>query len=88
MARYTNAVCKLCRREGMKLFLKGDRCFTVKCAVEKRNYPPGEHGQRRPEQEVDVQVGQEHLKRHQQEEPRRPIGPRVRGRLLRHVVRA
>lgn len=47
MARYTNAVCKLCRREGMKLFLKGDRCFTIKCAVDKRNYPPGEHGQRR-----------------------------------------
>ncbi len=47
MARYTNPVCKLCRREGMKLFLKGDRCFTVKCAVEKRNYPPGQHGQRR-----------------------------------------
>jgi small subunit ribosomal protein S4 len=47
VARYTNPVCKLCRREGMKLFLKGDRCFTVKCAVEKRNYPPGEHGQRR-----------------------------------------
>ena len=47
MARHTNPVCKLCRREGMKLFLKGDRCFTVKCAVEKRNYPPGEHGQRR-----------------------------------------
>lgn len=47
MARHTSPVCKLCRREGMKLFLKGDRCFTVKCAVEKRNYPPGEHGQRR-----------------------------------------
>jgi len=47
VARHTNPVCKLCRREGMKLFLKGDRCFTVKCAVEKRNYPPGEHGQRR-----------------------------------------
>jgi len=47
VARQTNPVCKLCRREGMKLFLKGDRCFTVKCAVEKRNYPPGEHGQRR-----------------------------------------
>jgi small subunit ribosomal protein S4 len=40
-------VCKLCRREGLKLFLKGDRCFTLKCAIEKRNYPPGEHGQRR-----------------------------------------
>jgi small subunit ribosomal protein S4 len=47
VARYTNPVCKLCRREGGKLFLKGDRCFTVKCAVEKRNYPPGQHGQRR-----------------------------------------
>jgi len=47
VARHTNPVCKLCRREGMKLFLKGDRCFTVKCAVEKRNYPPGQHGQRR-----------------------------------------
>jgi small subunit ribosomal protein S4 len=47
VARYTNPVCRLCRREGGKLFLKGDRCFTVKCAVEKRNYPPGQHGQRR-----------------------------------------
>ena len=47
MARYTDPVCKLCRREGTKLFLKGDRCFTQKCAIEKRNYPPGEHGQRR-----------------------------------------
>lgn len=47
MARYTGSVCKLCRREGLKLFLKGDRCFGPKCAIEKRNYPPGEHGQRR-----------------------------------------
>ena len=47
MARYRDAVCKLCRREGMKLFLKGDRCYTTKCAIEKRNYAPGEHGQRR-----------------------------------------
>ncbi len=47
MARHIDPVCKLCRREGMKLFLKGDRCFTPKCAIEKRNYPPGEHGQRR-----------------------------------------
>ncbi len=47
MARHIDPVCKLCRREGMKLFLKGDRCFTAKCAIEKRNYPPGEHGQRR-----------------------------------------
>ena len=47
MARHTEPVCKLCRREALKLFLKGDRCFSVKCALEKRNYPPGEHGQRR-----------------------------------------
>ena len=44
MARYTGPVCKLCRREGEKLFLKGERCFSPKCAVERRTYPPGEHG--------------------------------------------
>jgi len=47
MARYTGAVCRLCRREGEKLFLKGDRCYTEKCAVGKRSYPPGQHGQGR-----------------------------------------
>lgn len=46
MARYTESVCRQCRREGMKLFLKGERCFTSKCAIERRNYPPGVHGQR------------------------------------------
>lgn len=46
MARYTGPVCKLCRREGDKLFLKGDRCYTAKCAFEKRSYPPGMHGRR------------------------------------------
>jgi len=44
MARYTDAVCKLCRREGQKLFLKGERCLGPKCAIERRAYPPGEHG--------------------------------------------
>jgi small subunit ribosomal protein S4 len=44
MARYIGPVCKLCRREGEKLFLKGERCFTPKCAVDRRNYPPGQHG--------------------------------------------
>jgi small subunit ribosomal protein S4 len=44
LARYTGPVCRLCRREGLKLFLKGSRCFTEKCAVERRNYPPGQHG--------------------------------------------
>ncbi|MCL4793059.1 MAG: 30S ribosomal protein S4 [Bryobacteraceae bacterium] len=49
MARYTGPVCRLCRREGMKLFLKGERCFSPKCAIEKRNFPPGQHGKsRRP----------------------------------------
>lgn len=47
MARYTGAVCKLCRREGKKLFLKGDRCYTGKCAIERRSYAPGQHGQNR-----------------------------------------
>lgn len=44
MSRYTGPVCRLCRREGEKLFLKGQRCFTDKCAIERRNYPPGQHG--------------------------------------------
>src|ERR671923_2626453 len=48
MARYTESVCRLCRREGVKLFLKGERCYTDKCAIERRNYPPGQHGQARP----------------------------------------
>ncbi len=47
MARYSDAVCRLCRREGMKLFLKGERCYGEKCAIEKRNFPPGQHGKRR-----------------------------------------
>ncbi len=49
MARYRDAVCRLCRREGMKLFLKGQRCLTDKCAIERRNFAPGQHGKsRRP----------------------------------------
>ena len=47
VARYTDPVCRLCRREGMKLCLKGDRCFKDKCAIERRNYAPGQHGRRR-----------------------------------------
>jgi len=47
VARYRASVCRLCRREGLKLFLKGERCYTDKCAIERRNYPPGEHGQGR-----------------------------------------
>ncbi|WHH61443.1 30S ribosomal protein S4 [Petroclostridium sp. X23] len=47
MARYTGAVCRLCRREGQKLFLKGERCYTDKCAIARRSYAPGQHGQSR-----------------------------------------
>jgi small subunit ribosomal protein S4 len=47
MARYTGSVCRFCRRENQKLFLKGDRCFTEKCSFERRAYPPGQHGQGR-----------------------------------------
>lgn len=47
MARYSGAVCRFCRRENQKLFLKGDRCFTEKCSFERRGYPPGQHGQGR-----------------------------------------
>ncbi|ACM23196.1 MULTISPECIES: 30S ribosomal protein S4 [Thermotoga] len=47
MARYTGPVCRLCRREGMKLYLKGERCYTDKCAFDRRPYAPGQHGQRR-----------------------------------------
>jgi small subunit ribosomal protein S4 len=50
MARYTDAVCKLCRREGVKLFLKGDRCYTDKCAIVRRAYAPGQHGKKRSKQ--------------------------------------
>jgi small subunit ribosomal protein S4 len=57
MARHTGAVCKLCRREGQKLFLKGERCLTDKCGVERRSYPPGEHGRGRQRQsEYRVQL--------------------------------
>ena len=47
MARYTDSVCRQCRREGIKLFLKGDRCYSAKCAITKRHTPPGQHGQSR-----------------------------------------
>ena len=57
MARYTDSVCRLCRREGLKLFLKGERCYTDKCAIERRNYPPGQHGQARPKfSEYSIQL--------------------------------
>lgn len=60
MARYTGAVCKLCRREGQKLFLKGAKCYTEKCPVDRRNFPPGQHGpaqaRRRKQSDYAVQL--------------------------------
>ena len=57
MSRYTDANCKLCRREGQKLFLKGERCYSSKCAIERRNYAPGQHGQARKKQsEYGIQL--------------------------------
>ncbi len=53
MARYTGPVCRLCRREDMKLFLKGERCYTDKCGYERRSYPPGQHGQVRRRRRSD-----------------------------------
>ncbi|MBP1759361.1 MAG: ribosomal protein [Firmicutes bacterium] len=53
MARYTGPVCRLCRREGMKLFLKGERCYTGKCAIDRRAYAPGQHGQARAKKPTD-----------------------------------
>src|SRR4051795_5976803 len=47
MARYTESSCRICRRENLKMYLKGDRCYTDKCAIERRPYPPGQHGQGR-----------------------------------------
>ena len=57
MARYKDAVCRLCRREGMKLYLKGDRCYSPKCAIDRRGYAPGQHGQmRRKASEYGIQL--------------------------------
>ncbi|MCL2105958.1 MAG: 30S ribosomal protein S4 [Oscillospiraceae bacterium] len=64
MARYTGAVCKLCRREGQKLFLKGDRCYTGKCAIDRRSYAPGQHGQgRKKPSEYNIQLRAKQLAR-------------------------
>ena len=56
MARYTEAKCKLCRREGMKLFLKGERCYSSNCAIDRRPYGPGEHGRRRGRKPSDYKL--------------------------------
>lgn len=56
MARYTEAKCKLCRREGMKLFLKGERCYSSSCAIDRRPYGPGQHGRRRGRKPSDYKL--------------------------------
>lgn len=56
MARFTGSVCRLCRRENLKLFLKGDRCYSDKCAFDRRSYPPGQHGQRRGRKSSDYGI--------------------------------
>lgn len=86
MARYADAVCRLCRRQGEKLFLKGERCFSPKCAIEDRNFPPGQHGnaRRRKMSEHGLQLREKQkarfiygvlerqFRRHYQEASRRP----------------
>ncbi|MGI6450856.1 MAG: 30S ribosomal protein S4 [Desulfitobacteriia bacterium] len=56
MAKYTDAVCRLCRREGQKLFLKGDRCYSNKCAIDRRPYAPGQHGQNRGKKPTEFSI--------------------------------
>jgi small subunit ribosomal protein S4 len=56
LARYTDSVCRQCRRENLKLFLKGDRCYSDKCAFDRRAYPPGQHGERRGRKPSDYGV--------------------------------
>ena len=81
MARYTGAVCRHCRREGLKLYLKGDRCFTEKCAVEKRPVPPGQHGQgRRKVSEYGTQL-------REKQKARRMYGI-LEGQFKRYFVKA
>ena len=81
MARYIGPVCRLCRREGMKLFLKGERCYTEKCAIEKRNFAPGQHGKTRKAEARGLRPpaareaeGQAHLRR-----ARGPVPALLRG---------
>ncbi len=56
MSRYSSSACKICRRENLKLFLKGDRCYSDKCAFDRRSYPPGQHGQRRGRKPSDYGI--------------------------------
>ena len=71
MARYTDSVCKLCRREGLKLFLKGERCLTPKCAMERRAFPPGMHGKKQTFRRKTSDYG---LQLHEKQKARRIYG--------------
>ncbi|MFC1889872.1 30S ribosomal protein S4 [Thermodesulfobacteriota bacterium] len=65
MARYRESLCRICRRDGIKLFLKGERCYTEKCSIERRNYPPGEHGdQRKKFSEYAIQLREKQKVKH------------------------
>lgn len=65
MARHRESVCRFCRREGLKLYLKGERCFSDKCAVDRRNYPPGQHGQGRAKRsDYGIQLREKQKVRH------------------------
>lgn len=65
MARYRESLCRICRRDGIKLFLKGERCYTERCSIERRNYPPGEHGdQRKKFSEYAVQLREKQKVKH------------------------
>ena len=81
MARYSGAVCRLCRREGEKLYLKGDRCYTNKCSAEKRPFPPGQHGQGRKK------VSEYGLQLREKQKARRIYGI-LEGQFKRYFVKA
>ena len=87
MARYTGADCRLCRREGIKLFLKGDRCYTDKCGVEKRPYPPGQAGKKRPrDSEYRVQLREKQERQAKQMEQLLQQDPETGTKLLQKQV--
>jgi len=81
MARYTGAVCRQCRREGLKLYLKGDRCYTTKCSVDRRTYAPGQHGQGRKK------VSEYGLQLREKQKARRMYGI-LEGQFRRYFARA
>src|ERR671910_644606 len=89
MARYTGPVCKLCRREGMKLFLKAERCLTPKCAVERRNTPPGQQqagARRRRPTEFSIQWREKQKARRIYGVLEAPFGPKLSARAVKALT--